>query len=149
MYRRVLVVTDGSREADRAVEMASDLAFEHRARLTVATVVELEHAGRHSGPGPTVWNDVLCDAARADLVRAEHLVRIPADYEIFYGKQVDAVAEGARSLAADVIVMPAQPRGLGRMLHRDRAAALAQRVDCAVIQPPRGRAEPSASLGRA
>ncbi len=134
-YEHVLAVTDGSREADRAVEAASDLAWQHRARLTVATVVQLERPGRQCGPAPGVWNDVLRDAARADLDRAQRLVRIPADYEIFYGKPVQALAEGAQALGCDVIVLPSASRGLSRMLHRDPAAALAQRVQCEVIQP--------------
>src|SRR5579862_3836428 len=86
VYEHVLAVTDGSRKADHAVAAAGELAFEHRARLTVATVVELEPPGRRCGPARGVWNDVLRDAARADLDRAGRLVRIPADFEIFYGK---------------------------------------------------------------
>jgi nucleotide-binding universal stress UspA family protein len=147
MYRHVLAVTDGSRDGSRAVQIASDLASEHHARLTVASVVELERAGRHCGPGPSVWNDVLRDAARRDLLRAKSIVGMPANYEIFYGKPIEAVADGARELGCDVIVVPSSRRGLGRVLHRDRAAVLAERVDCTVIPTQRGRTEPSATLG--
>jgi hypothetical protein len=139
-YEHVLAVTDGSREADRAVVAASELAFEHRARLTVAAIVELEPAGRHCGPGPSVWNEVLRDAARADLDRAERLVGVPADYEILYGKRLDAIADGAVGLCCDVIVIPDHSHGLSRVLHRDRAATLARRTGCAVIQSSRREA---------
>jgi nucleotide-binding universal stress UspA family protein len=136
-YEHLLALTDGSREADRALEVASALAFEHRARLTVAAVVELEHPGHHCGYGSSVWNAVLRDAARADLDRAERLVTIPADYEILYGKHLEAIADGARALGCDAIVIPDHSHGLSRVLHKDRAAALAKRTGCAVIQSSR------------
>jgi nucleotide-binding universal stress UspA family protein len=139
-YEHLLAVTDGSREAARAVQTASDLALEHRARLTVAAVVELEPAGRHCGPGPSVWNDVLRDAARADLDRAGRLVRVPADYKILYGKPLEAVADAAVRLGCDVIVIPDHSHGLSRVLHRDHAARLAKRSGCAVIQSSRREA---------
>jgi nucleotide-binding universal stress UspA family protein len=143
VYEHVLAVTDGSREADHAVAAASNLAVEHRARLTIAAVVELEPPGRQCGPAPGVWNDVLRDAARADLDRAQRLINVPADLEILYGKPVDAVAEGARVLGCDVIVVPRRNRRFGR----DRFATLVRRVDCVVIAG--ADADSSATLGRA
>ncbi len=144
----MLAIVDGTRGGDRAAEVASDIAVEHRAQMTVATVIEPEPPGRHCGPGPSSWNSVLRDAARADLARAKRLVRTPASYEILHGDQVDAVADAARELGCDVIVVPA-PSGLSRMLRRDRATRLAERVHCKVIAPQRADAESSATLGRA
>jgi nucleotide-binding universal stress UspA family protein len=135
MYEHVLAVTDGSHEAERAVETASALAREHRARLTLAAVVEPEHPGRHCAYGSGEWNKVLRDAARADLKRAWRLVEVPAELEILYGKPLEAVAERARALGCDVIVVPGAPHGLGKVLHRDKAGALRRRVECDVIQP--------------
>ena len=51
MYEHVLALTDGSHEADRAVEAAAELARGHRARLTLAAVVDVEHPGRHCAYG--------------------------------------------------------------------------------------------------
>jgi nucleotide-binding universal stress UspA family protein len=135
MYDHVLAVTDGSRESERAVAVASALAHEHHARLTVAAVVELEHPGRHCAYGSTSWNEVLCDAARADLERAGGLIDVPAKLEIFFGKPLEAVADGARALGCDVIVVAGPPHGIGKVLHRDRTTALRRRVTCEVIQP--------------
>jgi nucleotide-binding universal stress UspA family protein len=135
MYEHVLAVTDGSREADRAVATAAELARDHRARLTLAAVVELEHPGRHCAYGSSSWNEVLRDAARADLDRASRLVGVPVDREILYGKPIDAVAEGARALGCDVIVIPGARRRLGGLFHRERAPALQARTGCEVIEP--------------
>lgn len=134
VYEHVLAVTDGSAQADRAVEAASLLARDHRARLTLAAVVELEHPGRHCAFGSGSWNEVLRDAARADLRRARGLVDVPVEFEILYGKPIDAVANGARALGCDVIVVPGQRHGFGRILHRDRVPALARLAQCEVIQ---------------
>ena len=135
-FEHVLALTDGTPQAERAVGAASALALEHRARLTVAAVVELERAPHHCGIYTAVWNDVLRDAARADLDRALRIVELEADYEIFYGKPVPALADGARALGCDVIVLPGERRRFG-WLHRrrrDRAPALARRAQCAVIE---------------
>ncbi len=131
-YDHVLAVTDGSREADRAIQAASELAREHRARLTVAAVVELEHPGRRCASWSNSWNEVLRDAARADLRHAWHLVEVPADLEILYGKPTEAVARGARVLGCDLIVVP---RHAHRLLRRDRTPALARLAACEVIEP--------------
>jgi nucleotide-binding universal stress UspA family protein len=135
-FEHVLALTDGTPEAQRAVGAASALALEHRARLTVAAVVELERATHHCGIYTAVWNDVLRDAARADLDRALRIVQLEADCEIFYGKPVAAVAEGARALGCDVIVLPGEHPRFGRLRrrHRDRAPALARRAGCTVIE---------------
>ena len=135
MYEHVLALTDGSHEADRAVEAAAELARGHRARLTLAAVVEVEHPGRHCAYGSGSWNQVLRDAAQADLDRAWRLIDVPAELEIFYGPPIDAVAKGARAIGCDVIVVPSAPHGIGRMLRRDRTPALRRRVECEVIQP--------------
>jgi nucleotide-binding universal stress UspA family protein len=69
-YRHVLVICDGSSEADDAVRAASELARRDRAKLTVAAVVELARPGRDCTVGASTWNEVLRDSARADLDRA-------------------------------------------------------------------------------
>jgi nucleotide-binding universal stress UspA family protein len=81
-YEHVLAVTDGSPEADRAVKAASRLAGQHGARLTLAAVVELGRENHHCGIGTTIWNEVLRDAAQADLDRARRMVEMPAGQEI-------------------------------------------------------------------
>jgi nucleotide-binding universal stress UspA family protein len=134
-YEHVLAVTDGSRESHRAVEAAAQLARDHRARLTVVAVVELEPPGRQSAGVCSTWNEVLRDAARADLERASTLVDVPAKLEIFYGKPLDAVTHGARALGCDVIVVPRPTGWIDKVLRRDKATELRRRVECDVIQP--------------
>jgi nucleotide-binding universal stress UspA family protein len=135
-YRHLLVICDGSSEADDAVRAASELARRDRAKLTVAAVVELERPGRSCVPGTSTWNEVLRDAARADLDRAARILDSPAAFTVLYGEAARAAAEGARVLGCDAIMLSAPSRRrLGRLLARDRASALRRRATCPVLQP--------------
>ena len=135
-YRHLLVICDGSAEADDAVRAASELARRDRAKLTVAAVVELARSGRDCTGGASEWNAVLRDAARADLDRAAGILDSPAVFTVLYGEPARAAAEGARVLGCDAIMLPAPSRRrLGRLFARDRAPALRQRAACPVLQP--------------
>ena len=60
---------------------------------------------------------------------------MPAGREILYGKPVQAVADGARTLGCDVIVIPAAHRRVVGRLRRERGAARRRPSACEVIQP--------------
>jgi nucleotide-binding universal stress UspA family protein len=133
-YRHVLVMCDGSSEADEAVRAASEIALADHARLTVAAVVEFEQPGRGCGAWSRTWNDVLRDAAQADLARAAKVVESPAHFTVLSGAPETALADGARELGCDAIMLPSRTR-LARILSRDRASVLRRRTSCAVLQP--------------
>jgi nucleotide-binding universal stress UspA family protein len=134
-YQHVLVVCDGSSEADEAVRAASEIALRDRARLTVAAVVELERPGRGCQFGASTWNEVLHDAASADLDRARSVVDSPAHFTILAGPPGRALVDGARELGCDAIILPPRPRTrLRRILSRDRALAVRRRTGCDVLQ---------------
>lgn len=135
-YQHVLVVCDGSSAADEAVQAASELARRDGARLTVAAVVELERPGRGCQFGASTWNDVLRDAATADLDRARTVVDSPAHFTLLCGSPRRALADGVRELGCDAIMLPPGPRGrLSRLLSRDRAEAVRRWTNCTVLQP--------------
>ncbi len=135
-YRHLLVICDGSSEADDAVRAASELARRDQAKLTLAAVIELARSGRDCTVGASAWNEVLRDAARADLDRAALALDVPAAFTVLYGDPARAAADGARNLGCDAIMLPAPSRRrLGRLLARDRASALRRRANCPVLQP--------------
>jgi nucleotide-binding universal stress UspA family protein len=138
-YRHILVAYDGTCEGDEAVTAADLIAQQMGARLTIAVVVQLEpppKMGVRCLPGTRVWNDVLLDAARADLERASRLVHRPAALEVLLGPPGRALPDGAQELGCDAIMVPPRPRSrLARMLSRDRTAALRGRSSCAVLTP--------------
>jgi nucleotide-binding universal stress UspA family protein len=135
-YRHVLVVCDGSQEGYEAVRAASELARRDHASLTVAAVAELEHPGRCSPFGASAWNEVLIEAADADLEKARRVVDSPASFTVLRGPLERAVTDAGRDLGCDLIVLRRRGHGLGRILTRDRAKALRRRAGCPVIPLP-------------
>jgi nucleotide-binding universal stress UspA family protein len=134
-YQHVLVVSDGSVSGDDAVRAASRLAAHDHSRLTVVAVAEIERPGRGCVFGTSTWNDVLRDAAAADLERARKVVESPAHFTVVCGERSRAVAEAARDLGCDAIMIARPRRRLTRILRRDAVRAVSRRTDCAVLQP--------------
>jgi len=135
-YRSLLVYCDGSPEADEAVIAAAELARRDHARLTVAAVAELERPSIRCGMRTNTWNDVLRDAATADLERAARLLDCPADFTVLCGEPGQALVDCATELGCDAIMLPPPPRHrLRRMLGRDRASAIRRLASCPVVQP--------------
>jgi nucleotide-binding universal stress UspA family protein len=138
-YRHLLVAYEGSARGDETVRAADAMARRSGTRLTVVVVVELERPSRFLTRFPrqtAVWNDVLLDAARADLDRAARQLEVPAEMTVLFGSAAQALADGAAEFDCDAIMLPAGPRGpLGRLLAGRRAAAVRRRTSCAVLLP--------------
>jgi nucleotide-binding universal stress UspA family protein len=132
-YTHVLVMCDGSADSDVAVQSASQLANRDNARLTVVAVAETERPARSCIVGTSTWNDVLRDAAAADLERARRVVESPAAFAVLCGRPARAVADAARELGCDAIVL-ARPRpSVSRLLRRDLVNALTRGANCSVL----------------
>ena len=124
-----------ARAAHEAVREASRLAARDHARLTVVAVAEIERSPRGCVFGTSTWNDVLRETpAAADLERARRVVDSSAHFAVLCGQRSRAVAEAARDLGCDAI-MVARPHRRLRMLRRDPVAAISRRVGCIVLQP--------------
>jgi nucleotide-binding universal stress UspA family protein len=135
-YRSMLVYCDGTPESDEAVLAASEIARRDHARLTLAAVAQLERPRLGCGIRTETWNEVLRDAAGADLDRADRLLDSPAHSTILCGEPNQAIVDCAAALGCDAIMLPPAPRrGLSRMLARDRATAIRRLASCAVVQP--------------
>lgn len=134
-YEHVLVVCDGSVISDDAVRSASRLAARDHARLTVVAVAETERPSRRCIVGTSTWNDVLRDAATADLERARNVVESPAHFAVLCGERSRAVRDAARELGCDAIMLPRQRRTPARILRRDLVSSLRRSAGCAILQP--------------
>jgi nucleotide-binding universal stress UspA family protein len=136
-FAHVLVLYDGSAEAGVALSAAAALASRDRALLTVAAVVELEGGAIGCSIGASTWNEVLRDAAHADLRRAAALLDMPACFEVLCGRREEAaLVDGADLFGCDAIMLPSRPRRLlSRAMTRNRAPAIRRRAHCAVLQP--------------
>lgn len=114
MYDCILVPTDGSREVERALEYAFDLASTHDATIRALYVV---NAASYGGlPMETALEgvtDTLRSEGRAAVGRVEELA--PADVavetEICEGSPSQVIVEEAEPTECDLVVMGTHGRG--------------------------------------
>ncbi|QCS41733.1 universal stress protein [Natrinema versiforme] len=114
MYDRILVPTDGSREVERALEYAFDLAHEHDATIRALYVVNA--AGYGGLPMETALegvSDALREEGRAAVSRVEDLA--PADVTVETavreGSPSQVIVNEADPLECDLVVMGTHGRG--------------------------------------
>lgn len=120
MFKHVVIATDGSSHAGKAVEMGSRLAAEFGAKVTVVTVAT-------GGP--------LSDEMRR-MVESEHLVDIEKHRPNMVGNFNEALATLGRTIDDDAAALSAH-QALGRVIvegavRRARAAGV-EEVDSDVV----------------
>lgn len=120
--RRILVATDGSEMASRAVEFAARLAASEHCALKVLNVVDYQDPPtlpvvefsrmEHASPGDmlTAWAEQTVQSA---VNRARTLGVAAVETELQSGEVAAAILETAARDRADVIVVG--KRGLGRV----------------------------------
>jgi nucleotide-binding universal stress UspA family protein len=134
----LLVPTDFSELADRALEVARGLAEVHRARIVLLNV---QYVG---GEGAFVYTgnerDRLLDAARSELQRRVQSLRdggIITDLRLAEGLPDREILESANAVGADLIVMGTHGRtGLGRLFLGSIAQAVVARSQRPVLLVP-------------
>jgi nucleotide-binding universal stress UspA family protein len=122
--KEVLVAVDGSDNADRAVEMAADLAKERGARLTILTVLprydlpeelkDLAGSEHIEGSPMRQWELVgerLVDAARDRALEGRGGLSIKE--QVVGGEPAESILDVARRGGVDLVVIGS--RGLGRL----------------------------------
>ncbi len=128
MYTHILIPTDGSPIAEKAVTAGIEFARESRAKVTFFTAVpEYEPPGEgkvyahqvmsiaeHARRSETIANDILAPAA--DKARAAKL-----EFRTHYAqcnRPWEAIVDAAKLHACDVIIMGSHGRrGLSRLMH--------------------------------
>jgi nucleotide-binding universal stress UspA family protein len=121
MYDRILVPTDGSDCADRAVEHAIDIAGQYDAELHVLSVVDTRDVS-HSAPAisPDQVQQTLRDRAESvveEVAERAEAAGVDAVTAVEPGVPDDAVVEYAADEDCDLIVMGTHGRtGLERYL---------------------------------
>lgn len=108
MFSNIVWATDGSKHADRALEYATRLADNERARLHVVHIVETIVGGRVAGQRAFL-NENELDAkikAQADEVSRHYRIETTVQMTPSGTSNIaDCIAEIAEDAAADVIVV--------------------------------------------
>jgi nucleotide-binding universal stress UspA family protein len=140
MYKCVVVGTDGSSTADKAVQIAAALAREWNAALHIVTAYRVGRSGR--GPesgGPTAQMGVRTELQRgaaAEIVNkaaASWGEGIDAVTHLVDESAADAIVDTAQSLGADLIVVGSQGMQGARRVLGSVPNSVAHGANCAVL----------------
>lgn len=140
-YKNIVVGTDGSETAERAVREAAQMAANHRARLVVVTAYESsdDQLARHSDGVPDDIRWALTDRVQAEekaqhgrsLAREAGVEGVVA--EAIAGSPPDVLLEAAQDFDADVIVVGSQGlTGAARYVLGSVASSVAHHAPCDV-----------------
>ncbi len=133
----MLVSYAPSKRGHAALRHAVSLARASGSRLIVTAV--LPHAPVNGcarcRQSAVLWNQEMRAVASEELADAAEIVGDYRDveYATSYGEPLPATAEAAERCAADVIVLPEQPTGLGRLFSPRIAEKLRERGDWEVL----------------
>jgi nucleotide-binding universal stress UspA family protein len=146
MFERIVLATDGSSDAERALEYARDLALRDGAQVIVVHAFEAvpaylgasektEVAARHVGAGREI-----AEQAQQALEDAG----VDVETEVLQGPPGEAILRVAEAHGADLIVMGTRGRGdltsllLGSVSHR---VAAHSHIPVMIVRP--GKEEPA------
>jgi nucleotide-binding universal stress UspA family protein len=170
-FRHVLVPTDFSEAANRALPYAAEEAVVHRAKVTLVHVLpsdagtDVYYIGSSPAPGFEAGYDVVAggrmgtapvpeptvvrrDDGEAALTRLRDLVpeafRGTWNVEIAVGRPADAIVRLARELEADLIVMATHGRtGLEHVVLGSVAERVVRLAPCPVLTVKRAENPPA------
>lgn len=142
--RQIMVATDGSGGADRAVDFAVELAKATRCGLSIVTIggnlsgVELRQLAHAEGSSIGDVLDSLSSRILADAQeRARHLGVSEVHVETGWGDAATAIMETAQREHADVLVIGRRGRGrLAGLLLGSVSQKLVSLATCPVIVVP-------------
>jgi nucleotide-binding universal stress UspA family protein len=122
-FTRILVGTDGSATADKAVETASDLARQLNAELHVVTAYRTHGSGMGEASGAA-----LADPGVAGGLHAEAAKQIAEKATAAWGHGLSTYAHAAAGQAADAIIETAASVGADLILVGSKGMHGARRV---------------------
>ncbi|WP_306060945.1 universal stress protein [Natronococcus wangiae] len=130
MYETILVATDGSSAAERAVDGAIDLASTFDAELHAISVVDTSRYGDSMLSGTEGVIDELKGRAEVVLEEVETRADVDVATEVRHGRPHEEIGEYADAINADLLVLG--NRGLGAS---DQIGSTAERVVRYVDRP--------------
>jgi nucleotide-binding universal stress UspA family protein len=109
--KTILLATDGSPSAAHALEFACEICRETDARLEVLTVRTLAPHGDPDAPdGDHMDVEPVVQGIADDAARAARQLGVDATAHTAYGKPAAMIAESARTLGADLVVVGSHGR---------------------------------------
>lgn len=142
MFRNIVVATDGSELAVKAVGQAGDLARTHGAKLTIVTVTAQAPVFDDSEIGWTVPASAFDAIRRANTEKGRAILRaavaatgVDAEaIQVENERPYEGILEAAKTAGADLIVMGSHGRrGFDRLLLGSQAAKILSLAPVSVL----------------
>lgn len=145
MHKHILIATDGSDLATKAVESGLSLARQIGARATILTasedwsVFEMAHRAREGASNPIEEYETLARAnAEAILARCSEMAQTAGVVcDVIYAREshpAEAIVENAKSRGCDLIVMASHGRrGIDRLLLGSQTSRVLALTDLPVL----------------
>jgi nucleotide-binding universal stress UspA family protein len=139
MHKHILIATDGSDLATKAVESGLALARQIGARATILTAFEMAHRAREGASNPIEDYEVLARAnADAILARCSEMANAAGVvFDVVYAREshpAEAIVENAKSRGCDLIVMASHGRrGIDRLLLGSQTSRVLALTDLPVL----------------
>ncbi len=137
MYRKVLLCYDGTREGRKALRAGADVVIAMKAEAHLLAICQSFIATAiPEGVTPEL---VECENQRANALLEEGVQwlrerGVPAQGSLEYGNAVDAIAETAKKINADLIVLGHKNRTrLARWWSASQEESLLERVSCSIL----------------
>lgn len=134
-----MVAYDGRGASDIALDVATGHVATVGGRLTVAVVAETERPSKCCNLQSISWNREIREFAARDIVKARARVdpRIDTDFRIVEteGDPVGTLAGLARSVEADLVVIPRDGGRIWHLAGRDLATRLRHAGVTGVVEP--------------
>jgi nucleotide-binding universal stress UspA family protein len=152
MFSNIVWATDGSEHADRALDYATRLADNERARLHVVHIVETILGGRVAGQRAFLNEDQIDAKIRAQAEEASRQYRIDALVHMTHGGTSnigDCIAEIAADSRADLIVVGTRGHSpIGGLVLGSVTQRLLHVASCPVLAVPPVKTTPADSTER-
>jgi nucleotide-binding universal stress UspA family protein len=139
VYTRIVVGTDGSSTADRAVETAANLARQLGANLHIVTAYRPSGGGMGGASGAAMAESggagLHSDAAKqcAEKAVSTWAEGLTAEAHAVPGQAADAILEAAQTIGADLIVVGSKGMTGARRVLGSVPNSVAHGASCAVL----------------
>jgi nucleotide-binding universal stress UspA family protein len=111
VFRNILIAIDGSRESDKAIEVAVELAVKLEAKVIFLHVINVPEMGEVPGMGEkpdSAIRDRLVDSGKRILEKATQSTKrkkVVTSEKISFGYPADTIVKEASALGVDLIAM--------------------------------------------
>ena len=141
MYKNILVAYDGSADGRAALAEGAEIALANKAKITIIAVIDVNvDVGAAEAYASGTASEEQLDETKALLDEEVTRLRgfgLAAAAVVDYGRPAEQIAEKARDIGADLVVIGHRTHGLwARLANEPVGANLLKRLPCSLLVVP-------------